>query len=182
MNSRFGFNFHIAKVSRCMKMTREIIPYMLKIQEMFHAHQENNIVAPRGELTIPSPFEFSIPSRDRIDGKEKGGSGYYEAVTPSVVVPPPFRLPKHSMVYSWELSHHDNTDSFNKRPLPGAECTPKSTYNVIQTDNISRRLTLPRFRSSRPSTESRIALFLFRQWESPHSLQKAKAQKDWNNF
>lgn len=83
-----------------MKMTREIIPYMLKIQEMFHAHQENNIVAPRGELTIPSPFEFSIPSRDRIDGKEKGGSGYYEAVTPSVVVPPPFRLPKHSMVYS----------------------------------------------------------------------------------
>lgn len=39
---------------------------------MFRAHQENNIAAPCGELTIPGPLEFAIPSPDDVDGKGEG--------------------------------------------------------------------------------------------------------------
>lgn len=35
--------------------TRKIIAYTFKIQRTFTAHHENNIVAPRGELTTPEP-------------------------------------------------------------------------------------------------------------------------------
>lgn len=45
---------------------------MPEIRGMFRAHQENNIAAPRRELTIPGPLEFAIPSRNRVDGKGEG--------------------------------------------------------------------------------------------------------------
>lgn len=88
--------------------TRKIIPYTVEIRGMFRAHQENNIAAPRGELTAPSPLEFAhpgqapvaSPSRHRGQGAVEGGKRLLRGRNPPPPAPPPFRRPKHSMVYS----------------------------------------------------------------------------------
>lgn len=84
--------------------------------------------------SLPSlaPLEFAIPSLDSVDGKGEGWQRLLRGRNPRVAVLPPSRRPKHSMVYSWELSHHDNTDSFNKRPLPGAECAPRAPTTLFK--------------------------------------------------
>ena len=158
-------------------MTREIIPYALKIQEMFHAHQENNIVAPRGELTVlPSPFEFSIPSRARIDGKEKGGSGYYEAVTPQA-----WRCHhlSASLNTRWFI-HESSLTTITLIRLINGRCRAQSVPPRAPTTLFKRTIYLGGLhcqdsRSSRFSPVYRkagsfffsLSLSLSRQWESP---------------
>lgn len=60
---------------------------------MFRAHQENNIAAPRGGLTAPGPLEFADhpepPASPALGRKERGRSGYCEAVTPDATTFPP---------------------------------------------------------------------------------------------
>lgn len=53
--------FKVFSVSRRTTMTPEIIRYTPEIRGMFRAHQENNIAAPRGELTIPSTVRVCYP-------------------------------------------------------------------------------------------------------------------------
>lgn len=60
---------------------RKIIPYTLKIPRMFAAHHENNIVAPRGELTTPKPVR-ACPQKE--EGRKRGKSaGSRQARNPS---------------------------------------------------------------------------------------------------
>lgn len=169
-------------------MTREIIPYALKIQEMFHAHQENNIVAPRGELTVPSPFEFSIPSRARIDGKEKGGSGYYEAVTPQA-----WRCHHLSAFLNtrWFI-HESSLTTITLIRLINGRCRAQSVPPRAPTTLFKRTIYLGGLhcqdsRSSRFSPVYRKAGSLFFSLSlslSPMGITSScySLQKDWNNF
>lgn len=106
---------------------------------MFRAHQENNIVAPRGELTTPGPLLFTAGSRG--EGRKRLLQGRN---------PRCHRL-SAALNTRWFIHEGSLTAITLIRLINGCRQrgvvlppSPTGTYNVIQTDNISWRLTLPR--------------------------------------
>lgn len=142
--------------------TRKIIPYTFEIQRTFTAHHENNIVAPRGELTTPEPVR-ACPRRRAERGVKAVAR---QARNPSwhhlsAALNTRWFIHEDSLTAitlirlingcrRGEMGRHTHRKRVRKqgRRRRGEREKEKESCNVIQTDDISQRLTLPQFGTS----------------------------------
>lgn len=137
---------------------RKIIPYTLKIPRMFAAHHENNIVAPRGELTTPKPVR-ACPQKE--EGRKRGKSaGSRQARNPSwhhlsATLNTRWFIHEDSLTAitlirlingcsRGEMGQRTYTENEREKEKERQKERERESCNVIQTDDISLRLTLPR--------------------------------------
>lgn len=141
--------------------TRKIIPYTFKIQRTLAAHHENNIVAPRGELTTPKPVR-ACPWRRAERGVKAVAR---QARNPSwhhlsAALNTRWFIHEDSLTAitlirlingccRGEMGRHTHRERKGRKEREGEEVCEreKESCNVIQTDDISRRLTLPQYLS-----------------------------------